>query len=266
MSVETKVCARCNTEYPKTEEFFGVRRDRTNGFKSWCRKCTKVYMREHDQKRRLDPAFQAWQREYKQKLLTDPKYRERQQKYDRDRRADPIKRERRREYQQKLQADPLYRERRRKYYLQRYADPTVRIQKREYYKANPHISRVISMRRKARKRNLPDNFTDRDWRNALDYFENRCAVCERVPELGRILSADHWIPLTSPDCLGTVPQNIVPLCYGKEGCNNSKHNRDAKEWLVEKFGEVEAARILARIEAYFASLENEGVESSNSVL
>src|SRR5581483_2176482 len=56
----------------------------------------------------------------------------------------------------------------------------------------------------ARKRSLPDTFTERDWQRALEYWDYKCAVCGRPRGLWHTLAADHWIPLTAPDCPGTV--------------------------------------------------------------
>src|SRR5258708_1897593 len=51
---------------------------------------------------------------------------------------------------------------------------------------------------------------------------------------------------------------IVPLCHSDKGsrggCNNSKHNRDAVKWLVERHGQAQAAEIIQRVEAYFADI------------
>lgn len=119
-----------------------------------------------------------------------------------------------------------------------------------------HAKRLVYMsRHRARKRSLPDNFTDTDWLQAKDYFSiggvHCCAVCERPQGLWHTLAQDHWIPFTSPVCPGTVVENIVPLCHGLGGCNNSKSNRDYHEWLVEQHGECKARKIERRIEAYF---------------
>lgn len=70
---------------------------------------------------------------------------------------------------------------------------------------------------------------------------------------------DHWIPLSSPECPGTVPCNIIPLCHSKAGgslcCNNVKGNRDPTVWLEEEFGLKKAKRVIKRINDYFASLQ-----------
>jgi len=115
--------------------------------------------------------------------------------------------------------------------------------------------RTAESRRKARKLGLESSFTSDDWRRALDYFGGRCAVCGRPPDFWRILAADHWIPLADTECEGTTPNNIVPLCHalkgGRGGCNNSKRDKPPTDWLVERFGAKEAARVLRNIHEYF---------------
>jgi hypothetical protein len=107
-------------------------------------------------------------------------------------------------------------------------------------------------RRAARKRGLPDTLRGQDWNRALMYFNHTCAVCSKpIRGLFHTVAADHWIPITSPVCPGTVATNIVPLCQGQDGCNNSKSNRDPREWLIGKYGSPKGKQILKRIEDYF---------------
>ncbi len=103
----------------------------------------------------------------------------------------------------------------------------------------------------ARKRDLPNTFTSQDWHVALDYWNYRCAICERPRGLWHTLAADHWVPLTSPNCPGTLPTNIVPLCHGADGCNNSKGAKNPEVWLQKKLGKRRAGQKLAQIESYF---------------
>ncbi len=113
------------------------------------------------------------------------------------------------------------------------------------------IARITSQRRRSRERAVFVNYSQNDWQRALDYFGGCCAVCGRPPGLWHKMAMDHWIPISSLDCPGTIPLNIVPLCHGAGGCNNSKSNKDALSWLVDQFGEHKAKKILTRIEAYF---------------
>jgi hypothetical protein len=123
--------------------------------------------------------------------------------------------------------------------------------RRDYMRAYMQWYRQI---RRARKSDLPCNFSEADWRNTTTYFDGCCAVCGRPPGLWHTIAMDHWVPLSAPDCPGTIPANMIPLCHGIDGCNNSKHNKTPHKWLVSKFGKRKAAAILRRIEGYFASL------------
>ena len=124
----------------------------------------------------------------------------------------------------------------------------------DWYRDNKERARVISSRKRARRRGLPNTLASSDWQNAIDYFNGCCAVCGR--QLYDLMgthkpAADHWIPLSSPDCPGTVVGNMLPLCHGENGCNNRKSKRAPLEFLETEFGKRRAKQILARINAYF---------------
>jgi hypothetical protein len=119
---------------------------------------------------------------------------------------------------------------------------------REVRKANTH-------RRRARKLNAIDDLTNDEWLYALDYFNHNCAVCGRPRGLWHTLAADHWIPLVKGG--GTTKTNIIPLCHGQLGCNNSKLNKDPEQWVRENYSKSKAGKIIKRINAYFKSLEAE---------
>src|SRR5690606_3096376 len=116
---------------------------------------------------------------------------------------------------------------------------------------NPEKKRALSQRYLAHKRALPALFTGDDWQRALDHFNGCCAYCSDPPGLWNRLTAEHYIPVTSPECPGTVPTNIVPAC---QSCNSSKNNTPPEAWLRRKFGRKRAAAIKADIERYFALL------------
>jgi hypothetical protein len=122
---------------------------------------------------------------------------------------------------------------------------------RAWRSANPDKAKVKKNRRRARELSLLDTFTSSDWRIALDYFGGCCATCGRPPGLWHTLAADHWIPINKGG--PTMPDNIVPLCHGTGGCNNSKGSRDPVEWLVWKFGPRKGRAIQRRIETFLNS-------------
>lgn len=114
-------------------------------------------------------------------------------------------------------------------------------------KENPEKCRANVQNRRARKRNLPVRFGVRDWKRALRFFDYRCAVCGQHHAVDAPLVQDHWIPLSSSVCPGTVAENIIPLCAQ---CNRKKHAHNPWRWLKEVFSESEALRIEMLVDSY----------------
>ena len=75
--------------------------------------------------------------------------------------------------------------------------------------------------------------------NANCILENKCAYCGSTG----VLAQDHFIPISNPDCPGTIPGNIVPACTK---CNSSKCGNHPDRWCTP--AAVES------IKRYFASL------------
>lgn len=122
---------------------------------------------------------------------------------------------------------------------------------RHYRQQNPNMDHAKTARRQAKRRNLPSTFTASDWQRCLEYFNHRCAICGKPRGLWHTLAMDHWIPLSDPQCPGTVVTNMLPLCHGEMGCNNSKGSKPPLDWLIERLGVRKAKAILKRIEDYF---------------
>ena len=139
----------------------------------------------------------------------------------------------------------------------------VRAADARWQQANLDKVRAKEHRRRATKRALPVQWSDTDIQRMLVYWGNRCAICNQHVEPNNafyFLAADHWIALTSPECPGTVPCNILPLCHSKIcsalGCNNSKSNADPIAWLNSRYPDDPklVAKILARIAKYFKTV------------
>jgi hypothetical protein len=129
---------------------------------------------------------------------------------------------------------------------------------REWKAKNPEKALVIKQRRAARKRGLPDTFSDIEYTYMMDYWQGRCAVCGRQACAGLIIVSDHWIALSDerPDHPGTVAYNMLPLCHGTKrgmhGCNNRKWKLDAIQWIFSQHDERLAQAIIDRINEYLA--------------
>lgn len=118
---------------------------------------------------------------------------------------------------------------------------------------HPDMIRVTRIRFRARSKGLPDMFTVADWQRAVNHWRGCCAYCGNQQGLLHYthISAEHFIPLSSPDCPGTVPENILPICLS---CNASRKRQDALTWLTKKFGKEHARTTLTNIAEYFASV------------
>jgi hypothetical protein len=254
-TIQMKRCTKCGNEYPATAEYFNRCVRNKSGLRAECNNCRWVYRQtnkdaEAVRSRRHRQLNQTRIAEYQHNYYVHNKEHlsEYQREYYRENRTRLIVKSRlnrhknterykqtKRIYQQK------HRERLASYY-------------RAYRESNRHVCKASTHRYRARKRELPNAFTAYDWQCALEYFGGCCAVCGKPADSHITIAADHWIPLSHPECTGTLPTNIVPLCHGAGGCNNTKRNRLPADWLTDYYGKDKATEIIRRIQAYFDSL------------
>ena len=214
--IPMRKCSVCGEEFPRTKEYFNQQTSSKDGLRNYCKKCHVT-------------SVAKWNKEHPERV---------------------------RENSRKKTA--TYRAKNRDKVLAGTRDWRARNpNKIKEYRDNHRPAFVIyTQTRRARKRSLPDTFTLKDWEFALNYFNHCCAVCgNQLNGLFHTAAADHWIPLSSPDCPGTVPTNIIPLCHGVNGCNNSKAYHHPEDWLVKRYGKRKAKPILKRIHDYFASIK-----------
>lgn len=89
---------------------------------------------------------------------------------------------------------------------------------------NPGKVAEYCRRRRSRRRSVAYDITDEHWRRCLEFFDYRCAYCEKQTKLER----DHFIPISKGG--STTKNNIVPAC---KSCNSSKWSRDPDLWCTE---------------------------------
>jgi len=82
--------------------------------------------------------------------------------------------------------------------------------------------RINTTAYRTKKKNLVAKFYKKDWKEALEYFDNKCAYCGS--EKGT-LEMDHFIPLSKGGEF--TKNNVIPSC---KTCNCSKNNKYFKEW------------------------------------
>lgn len=255
-STTTKVCTKCGIEKPATTEYFHKTKSGKLGLTAAC----KVCQAEHSRLYRVANHEKILERNRRYKIENPEKVKESGKRYYAANKNEIL-----RKNKERIKANPekhakLLRrwsqehpEKRREYVRNyRLRHPERRVEhERRYAKANPEKMRIKWSRRTARKRNLPDTFTPKQWERALDYFHGCCAVCgsQLYDLFGSVEPhADHWIPLSNPKCTGTVVTNMLPLC---NTCNLSKLATLPNEWLGQKFGKRKAKQILEKVEAYF---------------
>ncbi len=210
-----KRCYKCGLEKPLDTAFFALDKSRKDGFCNKCKKCFKMYQVENL-----------------------PRYAERQRARLK-KNPDKVRACGKRWYTKYGQSHRTKNAEKNK------------CKNRAWAKKNPQKRIVQEARRRARKNTFPSTLTSEQWERCLAYFNHKCAVCGRSIGFWHTLAADHWIPLASQNCLGTVVENMIPLCHGDRGCNNSKGAKEAILWLTEKFGKKKAKQILGRINDYF---------------
>lgn len=263
---------------PATSEYFSKRKSSKDGLRGQCKKCRSEYHKEYRQehRERLREYHEQWHQE-------NPEYHKqyyqenREQKLENSRRWHQENKEQQREYHKQYYQDNREQQRENmkqwrqdnpEYAKQHYQENRKRYQKnkKQWRQDNPELNRLYEQRRRARKRGLPDTLTPTHIDMMMDYFDYSCAVCGRPFDMFTKPELDHWIPLASDDCTGTIPTNTVPLCGNKHGfvsytaCNPSKSDTDALEWLVRQFGDKEAEIIYNRIMDYFEWIEGQDCE------
>lgn len=213
--MQTKICSGCNLDLPLSD-FHKCRRNR-DGLHRQCKTCRCTAMRLM--------------------RLNNPELRERHNARVKAYRA----------VHPEVAAAGKKRERQK--YPHRQIERT-----RKYRARHPEKASEFRTNRRARKLALPASFTAEDWVRCLEWWECRCAYCGQTQGLlhGFKLTADHFIPVSMPQCPGTVPSNMIPACGA---CNSSKINREPMEWLRWKFGTRKASQIAKRIREYFSYIE-----------
>jgi 5-methylcytosine-specific restriction endonuclease McrA len=218
-TIPEKICTKCHQNLPATTEFFYKKKNGLYGLFSWCKVC-------HN--RMTTPPATRWNKEHPERVRANSR------RYAQN---NP----------QKVSNAKLR--------WQSSNPQKTAIATKKYRKANSHKTKVIAHRYRARKRSLPDTFTPQEWLACLGYFNYTCCVCgAQLRDLfGNVEPhADHWIPIASELCTGTIATNMVCLC---NSCNRSKHAKLPEQWLEQKYGAKKAKAILARVNAYFDSLK-----------
>lgn len=122
--------------------------------------------------------------------------------------------------------------------------------KKQWARENPLKVRAYHVSRRKKVLSLPSEFNDNDCSIMMAYWNGSCAYCGNPPGLlhSHRMTVDHFIPITSPECPGTVPTNLLPCC---QSCNSSKNSSNPQEWVHRVFGSRRGKKLLLAIAEYF---------------
>jgi hypothetical protein len=224
----TKVCKGCKRELPLTAEYYNRQKTGKDGFRARCKECRK---HEEDKETRLE-RNKKWHSENKERDSENRK------KYYQEVQKD-TNTEKCREYCQRnrdnvFETARAYRERNKehlKQWQQKY-DEEHREERnalqRKWRINNPErtkeIANKVHHKRKAISRNLPCDFTIKQWAECKERFDNKCAYCGKEKDLAQ----DHFLPLSKGG--EYTKNNIVPTC---QSCNSRKSNKNFFEWYPD---------------------------------
>lgn len=221
--IEHKECCRCKAVLIISPENFNKNKQRWDGLDQRCRPCCKELYNENI------VSILANKREYL--VLNKPKIQVYRKQYRKD---NPEKlAEIQREYWIKNK-DHL-----------RIANRERNIKNKDIYGANVDkvkkkakikeylqtdrgkmVSRMGSQRRRTKKRSLPATFTNDQWNQCLQHFDNSCAYCG---DKSSDLAQDHFLSLAENGEYSR--ENIVPSC---KRCNSSKNSKIFFEWYPKQ--------------------------------
>lgn len=243
---------------PATREYF---HKRGNGLMAQCKECRKRYHHNRRDEILIEMRARYYlnrdqiRAEARDRYASDPEFRRATAERNRKERLEHPEKDRERTRIRRLikgrEKDPRSAERSRQTWSESKDEKNAkrRTDESRSYKRLMHILRPESQKRgklvrRARKASLPDTFSREDYAFCMNYWGNKCAITGEAENL----ELDHWIPISSSDCPGTVAQNIIPLV---SRLNRQKWNKAPAVWLFESFPEEQAREILERVQAYF---------------
>lgn len=105
-----------------------------------------------------------------------------------------------------------------------------------------------------------ESFSESDWNETKNYFDNKCAYCGMENEN---LVMEHAIPINKLDLGEHRLGNLVPSC--KE-CNNKKHHANYRNFLVNQPEELAKIQEYMEQKSYSPLSDNENSDTITEIL
>jgi hypothetical protein len=206
--MDGKRCTKCEEIKPFIE--FYKKKQSKDGHRSECKQCTTM---QNDKYRRDNI-----------EKVKDCKRKYRDENRENIKKKNAEYRETNRELIRKRARDWAIKKRDKTYGRKYYLLNKDYISKRNntYAKENSLKRLIREQRRRAKIKDLPTGFTEKDWIECLIFFDQECSYCGKKLAT---LQQDHFIPVDKGG--GYLKENIVPAC---PSCNASKRNKRFEEW------------------------------------
>jgi hypothetical protein len=247
---ETKICCKCKKEMPATNEYFG--RNGT-GLRGRCKKCrtedaqiNKEQIKEQKSKyyKNYKDKVTKDHKEYKKTHAEEIKLMDKNYRDTHKEEAKIYKEQYRKEHKEYLQAvaSDYYEKNKRTMYIKDKQRLKLNIiSSRLYYNIYSHKRRAIA-------KQLPSNFTIKQWKECKESFNSCCAYCGKPMKR---LEQDHFIPLTKQG--DYTKNNIIPAC---RHCNASKSNKYFEDWYIkQEFYSIEREKRILQFLGYKKNIQ-----------
>lgn len=241
IDIETKVCKKCNKEYPKTSEYFRIENGNKDGLGGQCKECAKCFAQQYRKDNAVVMAAKAAKYYQDNKETEDKRSREwieknreyvsaRSKRYQSQNKDAITKnvREYHRIHQKHLyEYARIWRLEHKEYVAE--VNKVFYDKNKELYAQNAKVyrrghreeKRIYDHKRKAIMLSLPHTLTAVQWVETKQYFNDSCAYCgSEVP-----LEQDHLAPMINGGEYSK--DNIIPAC---KSCNCSKGPKDFFQW------------------------------------
>lgn len=251
--IPTKKCSKCGEKKPAPEFPLAGKRKNAAARKAHCKICEQIKRRQQYAANPVKKiaATRRWQQAHPAQINTTRNARNavnpapNRARVKAWRKANPEKRNKQDQARRKANPEEF------------------RARLRRWNKAHPESTRNRVLRRRARRRNLPDTFTLEQQRFCRQYWQHACAICGHEEGFEWVLAFDHVVPLARQDCPGTVGTNMILMCHGKGPCNTAKNAKEIGTWLATRYSPQKAKAILQRIKAYFAIVREREIHKAS---
>lgn len=237
---KVKTCKKCNITYQLNDTNFFKRKGSKDGFRNECKKCNKEKNRKYyrDNKEKVLSKNKEYRENHKEEIAV------KKAEYTKNSKDKITKYLASNREERRIKSKEHWEEKR-EYYLAKAKEwksknkervKQYKIQNKErdrqkaleYYRTEEGRLKRISYtnRYRARKKELLNDFTVKQWAECIEHFNHSCAYCGEYQE---VLEQEHFVPVSKGGHF--TKNNILPAC---RTCNASKNGRDYIEWYTAR--------------------------------